>query len=138
MNKFSAGKTHIQIGEFLRWASLEPQSIVWLPVLHRLISAETASHNVRCICCREVGFSGFRYRSLKVFTKQPKSIFDYSNLISAFPPRFMSTVLPLWQGVWKQIGSLPLGRILQWNWYWRKYSRCGKIYKNFIPETFRI
>jgi hypothetical protein len=55
------------MGDLLKWASLEPQSIVWLPVLHRLISAETASHNVRCICCKEIGFSGFRYRSLKRF-----------------------------------------------------------------------
>merc|ERR1712130_627084 len=65
--EYSSQKTHIQMGDLLKWASLEPQSIVWLPVLHRLISAETASHNVRCICCKEIGFSGFRYRSLKRF-----------------------------------------------------------------------
>ena len=53
--------------DFLKWASLEPQSVVWLPVLHRFISAQNSQHNVRCICCKQDGFNGFRYRSLKRF-----------------------------------------------------------------------
>ena len=55
------------MSDFLKWASLEPQSIVWLPVLHRFISAQNSQHNVRCVCCKQDGFNGFRYRSLKRF-----------------------------------------------------------------------
>jgi dystrophin len=65
--EYSASKTHIQMPDFLKWASLEPQSVVWLPVLHRFISAQNSQHNVRCICCKQDGFNGFRYRSLKRF-----------------------------------------------------------------------
>lgn len=36
----------ISIDEFLNWLKKEPQSIVWLPVMHRLASAEFAKHQV--------------------------------------------------------------------------------------------
>jgi len=65
--EYSASKSHIQMPDFLKWASLEPQSVVWLPVLHRFISAQNSQHNVRCICCKQDDFNGFRYRSLKRF-----------------------------------------------------------------------
>lgn len=64
---FSTSNSNIQMPDFLKWASLEPQSIVWLPVMHRLISAQNSQHNVRCVCCKQEGFNGFRYRSLKRF-----------------------------------------------------------------------
>jgi hypothetical protein len=65
--EYSTSKSNIQMSDFLKWASLEPQSIVWLPVLHRFISAQNSQHNVRCVCCKQDGFNGFRYRSLKRF-----------------------------------------------------------------------
>lgn len=53
--------------QFLNWVRLEPQSIVWLPVLHRLSVAESARHEAKCSICKEYPITGFRYRSLKHF-----------------------------------------------------------------------
>ena len=53
--------------EFLQWAGEEPQSLVWLPVLHRLASAETATHDVKCKICRVYPIVGFRYHCRKCF-----------------------------------------------------------------------
>jgi dystrophin len=57
----------INLASFLEWLKLEPQSIVWLPVLHRLAAAETARHDAKCSICKEYPIVGFRYRSLKHF-----------------------------------------------------------------------
>ena len=56
----------LHMDDFMKWCSLEPQSMVWVPVLHRLISAEKVTHNVKCQCCSNKDFTGFRYKSLKV------------------------------------------------------------------------
>merc|ERR1719370_1601309 len=53
--------------QFLQWAKEEPQSLVWLPVLHRLASAETATHDVKCRICRVDPIVGFRYHCRKCF-----------------------------------------------------------------------
>lgn len=37
----------IELHHFLAWLQHEPQSLVWLPVLHRLAAAESAKHQVR-------------------------------------------------------------------------------------------
>lgn len=37
----------IEAQHFLGWLQHEPQSLVWLPVLHRLAAAEAAKHQVR-------------------------------------------------------------------------------------------
>lgn len=37
----------IEAQHFLGWLQHEPQSLVWLPVLHRLAAAESAKHQVR-------------------------------------------------------------------------------------------
>jgi len=52
---------------FVRWLQDEPQSLVWLPVLHRLASAETATHDVKCRICRVDPIVGFRYHCRKCF-----------------------------------------------------------------------
>ncbi len=57
----------IQAPDFLGWLLQEPQSIVWLPVLHRLSAAETAKHQAKCNICRQYPIIGFRYRCLKCF-----------------------------------------------------------------------
>lgn len=57
----------IVLKHFLDWLKLEPQSIVWLPVLHRLAVAENARHDAKCSICKEYPIVGFRYRSLKLF-----------------------------------------------------------------------
>lgn len=44
-----------------------PQSLVWLPVLHRLAASEAAKHQAKCNICKEYPIVGFRYRCLKCF-----------------------------------------------------------------------
>lgn len=60
-------KTEIEQTNFLNWLQQEPQSMVWVPVLHRLAAAEGAKHQARCNICKEYPISGFRYRCLKCF-----------------------------------------------------------------------
>ncbi|XP_036398061.1 utrophin-like [Megalops cyprinoides] len=57
----------LEPGQFVEWMRLEPQSMVWLPVLHRVAAAETAKHQAKCNICKECPIVGFRYRSLKHF-----------------------------------------------------------------------
>uniref|UniRef100_A0A8C7L933 Dystrophin related protein 2 n=1 Tax=Oncorhynchus kisutch TaxID=8019 RepID=A0A8C7L933_ONCKI len=65
--RMAPGKTTIQLSHFLEWMSLEPQSIVWLPVLQRVVQAENAQHQAKCSICKQCPIKGFRYRSLKQF-----------------------------------------------------------------------
>ncbi|XP_031757727.1 utrophin isoform X6 [Xenopus tropicalis] len=60
-------KPEIDVKHFIEWMRLEPQSMVWLPVLHRVAAAETAKHQAKCNICKECPIVGFRYRSLKHF-----------------------------------------------------------------------
>nr|CAB3264818.1 dystrophin-like [Phallusia mammillata] len=60
-------KPELDAAQFIDWLKLEPQSLVWLPVLHRLAAAENVSHPARCSVCRECPIFGFRYRSLRHF-----------------------------------------------------------------------
>ncbi|XP_035276172.1 LOW QUALITY PROTEIN: dystrophin [Anguilla anguilla] len=60
-------KVELQPRQFVDWMHLEPQSMVWLPVLHRVAAAETAKHQAKCTICKECPIVGFRYRSLKHF-----------------------------------------------------------------------
>ncbi|XP_037073805.1 LOW QUALITY PROTEIN: dystrophin-like [Pollicipes pollicipes] len=53
--------------EVLDWLRAEPQSLVWLPVLHRVAGAEKSRHHARCNGCKEYPIVGFRYRCLKCF-----------------------------------------------------------------------
>ncbi|XP_073838432.1 dystrophin isoform X6 [Musca autumnalis] len=57
----------IELHHFLAWLQHEPQSLVWLPVLHRLAAAESAKHQAKCNICKEYPIVGFRYRCLKCF-----------------------------------------------------------------------
>ncbi|XP_015461989.3 utrophin isoform X1 [Astyanax mexicanus] len=60
-------KEAIELDQFVEWMHLEPQSMVWLPVLHRVAAGETAKHQAKCNICKESPMIGFRYRSLKHF-----------------------------------------------------------------------
>ncbi|XP_046669291.1 dystrophin, isoforms A/C/F/G/H-like isoform X2 [Homalodisca vitripennis] len=66
-DKAGKDKTTIEAVHFLNWLQQEPQSMVWLPVLHRLSAAETAKHQAKCNICKEYPIVGFRYRCLKCF-----------------------------------------------------------------------
>ncbi|KAG8447709.1 hypothetical protein GDO86_014998 [Hymenochirus boettgeri] len=65
--RFGNGTTNIELSHFLEWGSLEPQSLVWLPVLQRVTMAETVKHQTKCSVCKQCPIKGFRYRSLKQF-----------------------------------------------------------------------
>ncbi|CAL8317063.1 unnamed protein product [Merluccius merluccius] len=60
-------KVELEPRQFVDWMRMEPQSMVWLPVLHRVAAAETAKHQAKCNICKECPIVGFRYRSLKHF-----------------------------------------------------------------------
>lgn len=63
------GKQSIEITHFLEWLSLEPQSMVWLPVLHRVTMAESAKHQARCYICKQCPIKGFRWASYYILMK---------------------------------------------------------------------
>lgn len=54
------GKPAIEVSHFLEWMSLEPQSMVWLPVLHRVTAAESTKHQAKCYVCKQCPIKGFR------------------------------------------------------------------------------
>ena len=57
----------IGLSHFLDWMKLEPQSMVWLPVMHRLSAAESAVHQAKCNVCKECPIIGFRFAFLFTF-----------------------------------------------------------------------
>ncbi|KAL7838784.1 hypothetical protein AOLI_G00271880 [Acnodon oligacanthus] len=61
------GRLSVGESDFLDWIALEPQSVVWLPVLQRVSQSEHTMHYIRCSVCRRSPIRGFRYRSLKQF-----------------------------------------------------------------------
>ena len=54
----------IQVQHLLDWLRLEPQSMVWLPVMHRLAAAESSKHQSKCNICKQCPIVGFRYVSM--------------------------------------------------------------------------
>ncbi|TKS66190.1 Dystrophin [Collichthys lucidus] len=58
--QFANNKPELEAAMFLDWMRLEPQSMVWLPVLHRVAAAETAKHQAKCNICKECPIIGFR------------------------------------------------------------------------------
>ncbi|CAF1638565.1 unnamed protein product, partial [Adineta ricciae] len=65
--EYSQNADVITAEDFLEWVKLEPQSLVWLPVMHRLAASEVAKHEARCNICKIYPILGFRYRSLRHF-----------------------------------------------------------------------
>ncbi|XP_028414557.1 dystrophin-like isoform X10 [Dendronephthya gigantea] len=53
--------------QFLDWLEKEPQSVIWIPTLHRLASAESVKHESKCQICKEYPIVGLRFRCLKCF-----------------------------------------------------------------------
>lgn len=60
-------KSEIDSSDFLCWLQLEPQSLVWLPVMHRLIASDSIVHQVKCNICKAFPINGLRYRCLRCF-----------------------------------------------------------------------
>lgn len=70
------------------------QSLVWLPVLHRLAAAETTKHQAKCNSCKQFPIVGLRYRCLKCFNfdmcqpcffagRLTKGMYSYSKSINS-------------------------------------------------------
>nr|CAH7713664.1 unnamed protein product [Callosobruchus chinensis] len=60
-------RENLEATHFLAWLKQEPQSLVWLPVLHRIAAAENARHQAKCNACKQFPIVGLRYRCLKCF-----------------------------------------------------------------------
>lgn len=60
-------REELEVAHFLAWLQQEPQSLVWLPVLHRIAAAEKAKHQAKCNSCKQYPIVGLRYRCLKCF-----------------------------------------------------------------------
>ncbi|CAH1774577.1 unnamed protein product [Owenia fusiformis] len=52
---------------FIDWLLMEPQTLLWLPTMHRLAAAESSKHESKCNICKAFPIIGFRYRCLKCF-----------------------------------------------------------------------
>ncbi|TGZ69732.1 hypothetical protein CRM22_003571 [Opisthorchis felineus] len=55
----------IPVRHFLTWLRFGPKTIIWLPLLHRIMLAEQVVHNVRCGVCQRQPLTGLRYRCLR-------------------------------------------------------------------------
>jgi len=53
-------RLQVDVNHFLDWMMLEPQSMVWIPVMHRLAGSEGARHHARCAVCRNAPIVGIR------------------------------------------------------------------------------
>ncbi|CAL4058547.1 unnamed protein product, partial [Meganyctiphanes norvegica] len=75
-----AGKDRetVEAVHFLSWVQQEPQSLVWLAVLHRVAASESIQHQVKCNICKTYPIIGLRYRCLKClsFDMCQKCFFD--------------------------------------------------------------
>ena len=60
-------RSEIETRDFLSWLNREPQSLVWLSVMHRLAAAESVVHQVKCNICKSYPITGLRYRCLRCF-----------------------------------------------------------------------
>jgi len=76
-------KPHIQAAEFIDWMLLEPKSLSWLPVLHRLIVTKDLQHPSRCSVCRNSPVVGLLYRCLSRFNHDICQKCFYSSLIAS-------------------------------------------------------
>uniref|UniRef100_A0A1I7SAC8 Dystrophin n=1 Tax=Bursaphelenchus xylophilus TaxID=6326 RepID=A0A1I7SAC8_BURXY len=65
--EYSKYPAKLSVDQYLSWLKKEPQSIVWLPVMHRLASSEFAKHQAKCNACKMFPIVGMRYRCLRCF-----------------------------------------------------------------------
>ncbi|TNN68471.1 Utrophin [Liparis tanakae] len=90
-------KVELEPRQFVDWMRLEPQSMVWLPVLHRVAAAETAKHQAKCNICKEcpiVGFSpGARQDSEVKGVKSQKTIQPHCVVVKPERPEREPTLM---------------------------------------------
>lgn len=56
----SNGRGTVDSRQFLDWLALEPQSMVWIPVYHRLATSESCKHQAKCNLCKAHPIIGLR------------------------------------------------------------------------------
>lgn len=95
-------KVELEPRQFVDWMRLEPQSMVWLPVLHRVAAAETAKHQAKCNICKECPIVGFRYDALP----RSQSRFDSKRARRQTSARVY--------GVWQYAQRRHVAVVLQW------------------------
>ena len=61
------GVQRVSCRQVLQWLHLEPQSLVWLPVLHRLELSENAHHSTKCSACKLHPIVGLRCVRSNIF-----------------------------------------------------------------------
>jgi dystrophin len=61
-NCFQMSGNSVGISEesFTEWMLQEPQTIVWLPMMHRLSASESVKHDAKCSVCKISPITGFR------------------------------------------------------------------------------
>ncbi|KAI6243175.1 Zinc finger, ZZ type [Aphelenchoides fujianensis] len=66
---FLATRPPSTLGEaqFVEWVRQDPQTLVWVRVMHRLVASEFARHNARCAACKMQPIVGIRFRCLHCF-----------------------------------------------------------------------
>lgn len=50
----------VSLTQYLDWLKAEPQSLVWLPVMHRVAASENAKHQAKCNVCKMYPIVGLR------------------------------------------------------------------------------
>ncbi|KAM7367861.1 hypothetical protein PAMP_014130 [Pampus punctatissimus] len=103
-------KVELEPRQFVDWMRLEPQSMVWLPVLHRVAAAETAKHQAKCNICKECPIVGFRYRSLKHFNYDTTSGEDMRDFTKVLKNKFRSKK---YFAKHPRLGYLPVQTVLE-------------------------
>ncbi|KAI6174423.1 Zinc finger, ZZ type [Aphelenchoides besseyi] len=53
--------------QFIDWIKQDPQTLVWLRVMNRLMASEFAKHNASCAACKANPIVGIRFRCLNCF-----------------------------------------------------------------------
>ena len=54
------GGNAVTARQFMDWLAMEPQSMVWLPVFHRLATSESCRHQAKCSLCKTTPIVGLR------------------------------------------------------------------------------
>ncbi|KFD63761.1 hypothetical protein M514_02808 [Trichuris suis] len=53
--------SEITLQQYFDWLNCEPQSIVWLAVMHRIIASENEKHQAKCNVCKMFPIVGLRF-----------------------------------------------------------------------------
>ncbi|XP_038068197.1 dystrophin-like isoform X2 [Patiria miniata] len=57
--------TTVSHDRYMSWLMAEPQTIAWLPTMHRLAASENMRHEAKCNICKMLPIIGLRFRCLK-------------------------------------------------------------------------